>query len=54
MVAVWTYQFLAQDARRFLDLLAHGIQVLANFGRVFIWRFIQEDALDVDAVALVV
>ena len=49
-----TYKFLAQDTGRFLDFLAHGVQVLANIRGVLVRRFVQEDALDVDAVALVI
>jgi hypothetical protein len=53
-VAAWTYKFLAKDTRCCLDFLAHGVKILANFSRVLIRRFIQEDAPDVDAVALVI
>ena len=49
-----TYKFLAQDTGRFLDFLAHGVEVLANIRGVLVRRFVQEDALDVDAVALVI
>ena len=45
---------MAQDTGRFLDFGAHGIEVLSNVGGVLVRRFVQEDALDVDAVALVV
>ena len=45
---------MAQDTGRFLDFLAHGVEVLANIRGVLVRRFVQEDALDVDAVALVV
>ena len=45
---------MAQDTGRFLDFGAHGIEVLSNVGGVLVRRFVQEDALDVDAVALVI
>ena len=45
---------MAQDTGRFLDFRAHSIEVLSNVGGVLVRRFVQEDALDVDAVALVV
>jgi hypothetical protein len=53
ITTAWAYKFLAQDTRRFLDFRAHGIEVLANVGSVLIWRFVKEDALNIDAVALV-
>ena len=45
---------MAQDTGRFLDFRAHSIEVLSNVGGVLVRRFVQEDALDVDAVALVI
>jgi len=45
---------LVQDTGRFLDFRAHSVEVLSNVGGVLVWRFVQEDALDVNAVALVI
>ena len=45
---------MAKDTGRFLDFFAHGVEVLSNVGGVLVRRFVQENALDVDAVALVV
>jgi len=49
-----TYEFLAQNARRVLDLLADEVKILADIVRVLVRGLVKEDAFHVDAVARVV
>jgi hypothetical protein len=54
LIARKTHEFLAQDTRGVFDLLADQVEVLADVVRVLVWGLVEEDAFDVDAVALVV
>jgi hypothetical protein len=54
LIARKTHEFLAQDTRGVFDLLADQVEVIADVVRVLVWGLVEEDAFDVDAVALVV
>jgi len=47
------YQFVPKNALRLLDLHTQVVKILADTIRPFIWRFVQKNALDIDASGLV-